>query len=72
MNEAETRFGSYLQSVEWSEDKTSAKILGSGFDVKLWVDDQSVHAEGQIPFLLRLAVERPVKKFLEDTFKKKG
>jgi hypothetical protein len=73
MNEGQLRFGSYLQRVELAEDKTSAKIAGSGFDLKLWVDDQAVHAEGQVPFLLRFAIEKPVRKFLEDIFEtKKG
>jgi hypothetical protein len=68
MSEAQSRFGSHLKRIEWSSDQTSAKIGGSGFDLKLWVDDQAVHAEGQVPFLIRLALEKPIRKFLEETF----
>jgi hypothetical protein len=68
VSEAHSRFGSHMKRMELSSDQMSAKVVGSGFDLNLWVDDHAVHAEGQVPFLLRMALEKPVRKFLEETF----
>ncbi|MGE3822271.1 MAG: hypothetical protein AB7I30_22885 [Isosphaeraceae bacterium] len=66
---AESRFGTYLHSVEWGEDRRSARIRGTGFDVSLRLDERFVHAKGTIPFFARM-FEAPVRRFLEETFQK--
>ena len=70
INQAKDRFGAFLKSVEWSDDKTAARLRGSNFDVNLTLGPESVHAEGNVPFIARKLLEMPVRKFLEETFKK--
>ena len=69
ITEAEAKFGQYIKSVEWGADRTSAKLKGSGFEVELRVDLENVHATGTIPFFAKF-LEKPVRKFLEETFKR--
>ena len=65
---ARAKYGAYIKNVEWSDDRTSARLSGPGFDVVLKVDDESVHAEGQVPFFVRF-LEGPIRKFVEQTLK---
>ena len=69
INEAQSKFGNYIKTVEWGSDRTSANLKGSGFDVNLRVDHVAVHAVGTIPFFAKM-LEAPVRKFLEDTFRR--
>ena len=62
-------FRSVIKTVEWSEDKTSARLEGRGFDVTLKLQPEALHAEGQVPFMARLMLETPIRKFLEETFR---
>ena len=70
INDANTKFGSHFKRLEWSDDKTAAKLSGTGFDVNLKVDVQAVHADGHMPWLAKVAIEKPLRHFLEETFKK--
>ncbi len=59
------KFGSYVRSVEWSDDRTSALVNGSGFNVRLWVDQEAVHAEGDVPFYVKF-LEGSIRKFAQE------
>ncbi|GAC1473921.1 MAG: hypothetical protein NVSMB9_23370 [Isosphaeraceae bacterium] len=65
---AQGKFGNYLRSVEWSPDKTSARLTGPGFNVLVSIDEKEVHASGDVPFFARF-LEAPVRKFIEQTFR---
>src|SRR4051812_42154571 len=66
---ARTQFGMWIHRVEWSADRTSAKLFGPGFWVDMSVDPQEVHARGDIPIFARF-IEGPLKSFLHQTFSK--
>jgi hypothetical protein len=46
-----TRYRSMIQQVQWSEDRNSVHLSGSGAEVDIRVDDREVHVEGDMPFL---------------------
>jgi hypothetical protein len=69
IGEASATFAMGIKSVEWSPDRTSAKLIGPGFEVTMWVDAEHVHATGDIPVFAKL-FEAPLKSFLEQTFHK--
>ena len=51
VNEVQNRFGTMLQRVEWSADRDTVKMYGSGFEVEMRVDAQEVHVTADLPFL---------------------
>jgi hypothetical protein len=63
-------FGALIQRADWSGDRSKVRIEGAGFWVEMSVDDQHVHATGDIPFLGGL-LGGGLKKILEDRFQKK-
>lgn len=63
---AQAEYGKYIKKVEWSDDRTSARLSGPGFEVELKVDGDSVHASGRVPFFVRF-MEAPIRKFVEKT-----
>ena len=74
VNEACDKFASLVQRVEWTADRNTAVVYGSGFEVKLSVDAQDVHVVGDIPLLGRLLggpVIAGLKGILEQKFQKK-
>lgn len=68
IDQAVAEHGKHFNHVEWTEDKTSAKISGPGFALNMIVDAQSVHITGHIPFFLKF-LEGPVLKSVEDYIK---
>ena len=73
VTEAQSRFGSMIQRVEWAPARSRVKVDGVGFWVEMSVDATSLHAVGDIPVLgrllggqlvsgLRQIVEQPVQK----------
>ena len=67
-------FGSMIQRAEWSADRNRVRLNGSEFWVEMSVDDQHVHATGDIPFLAGLLggpLGGGLKKILEERFRKK-
>lgn len=54
IEEAISRFGSWVQGVEWSENRQAATIRGSGYEVRLWYDERLLHAQGHIPLAWKL------------------
>ena len=68
INEAMSRYGSWIGRVDWSEDRHAAMVSGSGYEVRLWYDDRFLHAQGQIPLawkLLEPAVRHQIRKVIE-------
>lgn len=49
-----TSFRALVQRIEWNPDRTAVTIAGTGFEIKMWVDEQKVHAAGDVPFLASL------------------
>ena len=51
VNELNKLFGSLIQQVIWSTDRTQVRVDGTGFWLEMVVDAQEVHATGDIPML---------------------
>jgi hypothetical protein len=68
---AQAKFGKFIHSVVWSDDSTSARLTGTGFEIDLRLDESMVYATGRVPIFLRF-LEGPVRKFLAETFKDGG
>ena len=63
-------FGTLIQRADWSSDRNRVRLDGAGFWVEMSVDDQHVHATGDIPFLAGLLggpLGDGLKKILEET-----
>ena len=74
VNEVRGRFGAMVQRAEWSTDRNRVRIDGTGFWVEMTVDEQHVHATGDIPFLGGLIggpLAAGLKQIVEKTFQKK-
>jgi hypothetical protein len=65
---ARSRYGSWIQRLEWSPDRTSVSVAGTGFDVRLSYDDRMVYARGTIPMAVKL-LEGPIKAFIARALK---
>jgi Putative polyhydroxyalkanoic acid system protein (PHA_gran_rgn) len=63
---AQEKYGSHIGRIEWSPDQTAATLSGTGFEVRLSVDPESVHATGHVPFFFKL-FEGQVRKFVQET-----
>lgn len=73
VREAQSRFGPMIQRVDWSADRNSVSLSGTGFTARLWVDAELVHAVADVPFLARLLgspVTAGLKGLLEKRFPK--
>jgi hypothetical protein len=68
ITQAQAKFGMFIHKVVWSDDRTSARLTGTGFEVDLRLDESMVHATGHVPIFLRF-LEGPIRKFLAKTFK---
>ena len=67
-------FGAMIHRSDWSSDRNRVRLDGAGFWVEMSVDDQQVHASGDIPFLAGLLggpLGGGLKKILEERFQKK-
>jgi hypothetical protein len=74
VSDVQGMFGGMIQRADWSADRNRVRIDGAGFWVEMSVDDQHVHATGDIPFLGGLLggpLGGGLKKVLEDRFQKK-
>lgn len=68
INEAVSRYGSWIGRVDWAEDRHAAMISGSGYEVRLWYDERFVHARGHIPLAWKLfepAIKHRVRKMID-------
>jgi len=63
---AAAKFGLWIRRVEWSDDRTSARLFGPGYAVVLTLDERQVHVTGSLPFFPKF-LEGPVRKFLAET-----
>jgi len=52
VQELTQRFGSFIQQVQWSPDRTGVKLTGSGVTCDARVDAQDVHVRVELPALL--------------------
>jgi hypothetical protein len=64
IRQAEQQYGLWIHSVEWSADRTSAVLTGPSYQVTLIVDEEHVHASGQVPFAFRF-LEGPIRQYVE-------
>lgn len=67
-------FGPMIQSADWSGDRDRVRLGGPGFRIEISVDDQHVHATGDVPMLSGLLggpLGDGIKKILEQRFPKK-
>jgi hypothetical protein len=74
VHEVRGLFGAMVQRAEWSADRNQVRIDGAGFWVEMTVDEQHVHATGDIPFLGNLLggpLAGGLKQIVEKTFQKK-
>jgi hypothetical protein len=67
ITQAAEQYGRWIQRVDWSDDRTAARLTGNGFVVDLRIDDRQLHVAGEIPFYFRL-FEAPLRRFVEETF----
>jgi hypothetical protein len=51
VQQVQDRFGGMLRRVEWSLDRNTVKMYGTGFEVEMYVDAQEVHVSADLPFL---------------------
>jgi hypothetical protein len=58
VTEVSGRFGSMIQRVEWTADRTRVKVDGVGFWVEMSVDAVVLRAVGDLPVLGRLLGSR--------------
>ena len=66
--EAMSRFGSRVGRLDWTEDRHSAMVSGSGYEIRLWYDDRLFHAQGHIPLAWKLfegAIRHHIRKLID-------
>jgi hypothetical protein len=54
IEEAVSRYRSWVGQVDWSDDGQAATISGSGYKVRLWYDERFLHVQGQVPLAWKL------------------
>jgi hypothetical protein len=54
IHEIHTRFPNWIERVEWADDKRSATLSGSGYEIRCWHDDRDLHVQGTIPLAWKL------------------
>jgi len=70
IHEAENRYRNWIGRVDWSDDRRSATVSGSNYEVKFWYDDRDVHAQGSIPWTWKLmegAMRSQMKKIIDNS-----
>ena len=60
---AHSQYGRFIRRLDWSPDRTSVGVAGTGFDVRLSYDDRKVYAQGTIPVAAKL-LEVPIRAFI--------
>ena len=74
VDDVSTKFGSFVQRVEWTDDHNQVTISGIGFKVEMHVDSEAVHVIGDIPLvgkLLASPIVTGLKSALENRFQKR-
>jgi hypothetical protein len=60
---AQARFGTWMRQVDWSDDRSSVRLVGPGYDVELTYDEQKVYVRGTVPIAFKL-MQGPIKSFI--------
>ena len=68
IGEARAKFRIFIRHVEWADDRKSARLSGNGFDIRLRLDENQVHVDGDVAIFPRF-LEGPVRRFLAQTFR---
>jgi Putative polyhydroxyalkanoic acid system protein (PHA_gran_rgn) len=74
VGEVQSKFGALIQRYEWNADRTDVKMFGTGFEVELLIDAETVHLTGDFPFLTKLLANPIVaglKSLVTQSFEKK-
>ena len=74
VDQVRATFGALIHRTDWTPDHNGVKIAGSGFEIDMRIDAESVYVTGDIPFLGRLLgspVVGKLKGIVENTFQKK-
>lgn len=74
VEEVRGRFGSMIQRVEWTADRSRVKLDGTGFWVEMSVDAHAFHARGDIAILGRLLsgpMTSGLRQIIEGVFRKR-
>ena len=62
------RYGSWIARLDWSEDRHCATVSGTGYEVRLWYDEQFVHMQGRVPLAWKLfegAIQSRIRKVID-------
>jgi hypothetical protein len=62
------KYPKWLQRVEWSSDR-SATLFGPGIEIRLWFDEELVHAKGKVPLFVKL-LEAPIASIVREGLRK--
>ena len=54
VRQAQAQFGSMIHRVDWAADRSAVTLAGVGFEARLRVDAQDVHAVVDVPLLGRV------------------
>ncbi len=63
-----------LPCADWSDDRNRVRLIGTGFEIEVWVDAAEVHLRGDIPLLAKLLGDKLIgglKGLLEHDFTKR-
>jgi hypothetical protein len=66
ITQAQTRFSFWIRKVEWSDDRTAARLSGPGYSVLLTLDERQVQVKGNLP-VFPWMIQARVRKFLAET-----
>ena len=73
VRDVQARFGGMIQKVDWSPDRNTVTLTGTGFTGRVWIDPQDVHAVVDVPLLGQLfasPIVASLKGMLEQRFPK--
>ena len=74
VHELMSRFGTMVQRVEWSTDRSQVRLEGIGYWIVMQIDAQAVHVSADIPVLGGLlggSVTTRLKEIVQRTFQPK-
>jgi hypothetical protein len=66
--------GFLVHRIAWLDDGSRAVLSGTGFEVRVWVDERAVHVEGDVPPWLKMLAHSPLARLrnvLETNFQKR-
>ena len=72
--EVTSKFKGFVSKVEWNEDRTQVKLVGTGFTADMRVDVEAVHLDCDIPMIGKLLgspLVTGLKSMVEKNFQKR-